>query len=262
MSADKEKIAEHSKANDKASLKAAQVELVKLQRHVIATGSQVLVILEGRDAAGKDGIIKRIVHHLSPREARVVALGTPSDRDVKAWYFQRHVAQLPVKGEIVLFNRSWYNRAGVERVMKFCTSKEYEIFLNTVPNFEEILVHCGITLIKYYLDISKDEQKKRLNARRDDPLSQWKTSPIDDVAIKHWKDYSAARDEMLTRTHSMVAPWTIIRADDKPAARINLIRDVLTRLEFEGKDRKADLPDPEIVFSFHSDAISNGMLAE
>lgn len=262
MSADKHKRADHDKAQEKSDLKAAQIELVKLQRHVIAAGQQVLVILEGRDAAGKDGTIKRIVQHLSPREARVVALGTPSDRDKKAWYFERYVGQLPVKGEIVLFNRSWYNRAGVERVMKFCTDEEYEMFLKTVPNFEELLVHCGIVLVKYYLDISKDEQKERLNERHDDPLSQWKTSPIDDVAIKHWEDYSAARNEMLVRTHTMIAPWTIVRADNKPLARINLIRDLLTRLEFDGKDRKADLPDPEIVFNFHADAISNRMLAE
>ena len=251
-----------AKTREKAALKAAQIELVKLQRHVINTDQKIFVVIEGRDAAGKDGAIKRIVQHLSPREARVVALGKPSDRESKAWYFQRYVEHFPVGGEIVLFNRSWYNRAGVERVMKFCTQDEYEIFLKTTPTFEDLLVHCGITLVKYYLDISKDEQKKRLKDRRDDPLSQWKSSPIDAAAVKHWEDYSAARNEMLTRTHTMVAPWTIVRADDKPLARINLIRDLLTRLEFKGKDRQADLPDSEIVFSFHQDAISNGALAK
>ena len=250
------------KTEEKAALKAAQIELVKLQRHVIDTDQKILVVLEGRDAAGKDGTIKRIVQHLSPREARVVALGKPSDRELKAWYFQRYVEHFPVGGEIVLFNRSWYNRAGVERVMKFCTQDEYEMFLKTVPTFEELLVHCGVTLVKYYLDISKEQQKERLKERRHDPLSHWKSSPIDDVAVKHWEEYSAARDEMLTRTHTMVAPWTIVRADDKPAARINLIRDLLTRLEFKGKDRHGDLPDPEIVFSFHMDAIGNGALAK
>lgn len=262
MAATKEK-REHDKKDDrKSALKAAQVELVKLQRQVIATGQQILVILEGRDAAGKDGTIKRIVRHLSPREARVVALGPPSDRDRKAWYFQRHVEHLPVAGEIALFNRSWYNRAGVEWVMKFCSKEEYAMFLKTTPIFEELLAHCGITLVKYYLDISKEEQKKRLKQRRDDPLSQWKSSPIDAEAVKRWEAYSEARNEMLARTHTIVAPWTIVRADDKPSARINLIRDLLTRLEFKGKDRQADLPDPEVVFSFQEAAFSNGMLTE
>ena len=262
MTTREEKRGHHEKVDEKAALKAAQIELVKLQRHVIDTDQKILVVLEGRDAAGKDGTIKRVVQHLSPREARVVALGKPSDRESRAWYFQRYVEHLPVGGEIVLFNRSWYNRAGVERVMKFCTSEEYETFLKTVPTFEELLVHCGVTLVKYYLDISKDEQKKRLKDRRDDPLSQWKSSPIDAAAVKHWDDCSAARNEMLARTHTMVAPWTIVRADDKPLARINLIRDLLTRLEFKGKDRAADLPDPEVVFSFHQDAIGSGALAK
>ena len=146
--------------------------------------------------------------------------------------------------------------------MGFCTKEEYNMFFKTAPIFEELLVHCGITLVKYYLDISKDEQKKRLKQRRDDPLTQWKASPIDAVAVKHWDDYSAARDEMLARTHTMVAPWTIVRADNKPLARINLIRDLLTRLEFKGKDRHADLPDPNIVFSFNEEAVSNGWLAK
>ncbi len=258
----KEKQDHNDKSDRKAALKAGQVELVKLQRHVIESGRMIAIIFEGRDAAGKDGTIKRIVQHLSPREDRVVALDKPSDRDRKAWYFQRYVAQLPVAGEIVLFNRSWYNRAGVERVMEYCSKEDYVMFLKTAPIFEELLIHCGITLIKYYLDISKDEQKKRLKERRDDPLSQWKESPVDAVAVKHWEDYSAARNEMLTRTHSMVAPWTIVRADDKSLTRLNVIRDLLTRLEYKGKDREGNLPDPEIVFNFHEEAISNGMLAK
>lgn len=262
MAASKKKHKHDEKDDQKAALRAAQIELVKLQRHVIATGQQILVILEGRDAAGKDGTIKRIVRHLSPREARVVALSAPSDRDRKAWYFQRYVEHLPVAGEIVLFNRSWYNRAGVERVMKFCSKEEYTMFLKTAPIFEELLGHCGITLVKYYLDISKETEKKRLKQRREDPLSQWKSSPIDAEAVKRWEAYSEARNEMLARTHTMVAPWTIVRADDKPSARINLIRDLLTRSEFEGKERQADLPDPEVVFTFHEAAFSNGMLAE
>jgi polyphosphate kinase 2 (PPK2 family) len=146
--------------------------------------------------------------------------------------------------------------------MEFCAKEEYDTFLKTAPIFEELLVHCGITLVKYYLDISKEEEKKRLKQRRDDPLSQWKSSPIDAEAVKHWEDYSAARNEMLARTHTMVAPWTVVRADNKPLARINLIRDLLTRSEFKGKKRQADLPDPDIVFSFHEKAFSNGMLAK
>ncbi len=250
------------KRAEKAALHAAQIELVKLQRHVIEAGEKILVLLEGRDAAGKDGTIKRVVQHLSPRETRVVALGVPSDRDRKAWYFQRYVEHLPVAGEIVLFNRSWYNRAGVERVMKFCSQEEYDMFLKTVPVFEDLLVHCGVTLIKYYLDISKGEQKRRLKDRHEDPLSQWKLSPIDAEAVKRGEQYSEARNEMLMRTHSMVAPWTVIRADHKPSARIGLIRDLLTRSEFPRKDRQADLPDPDIVFRFHEEAIKNGLLAE
>lgn len=262
MSATDKKRAHREKKAEKADLKVAQIELVKLERQVIESGQQILVVFEGRDAAGKDGTIKRIVEHLSPREVRVVALGPPSDRDRKAWYFQRYVGHLPVAGEIVLFNRSWYNRAGVERVMEFCTKDEYETVLKTTPTFEELLVHCGITLIKYYLDISKSEQRKRLKQRRDDPLTQWKSSPVDEAALKRWDDYSAARNEMLVRTHSMTAPWTIVNANSKPLARINIIRDLLTRLDFDGKDRQADLPDPDIVFSFHENGIRDGSIAK
>ena len=165
--------------NYKLALYQVQVELVKFQKHVIKHGQKVLMIFEGRDASGKDGTIKRIVEHLSPRETRVVALGVPSDRDRKAWYFQRYVPHLPIAGEIVLFNRSWYNRAGVEYVLGFCTKQEYEEFMKTVPMFEQLLVHCGFTILKYYLDISREEQERRLKHRRKDPLRQWKLSPID-----------------------------------------------------------------------------------
>ena len=246
---------------EKKSLREVQIQLVKLQRHVITSGLKILVIFEGRDAAGKDGMVKRITQHLSPRETRVVALGPPSDRDRKSWYFQRYVAHLPAAGEIVLFNRSWYNRAGVERVMGFCSDDEYDLFLKTVPMFEDLLVHCGVILIKYYLDLSKKEQGRRLEEREEDPLSQWKLSPVDAKALKYWDDYSAARDEMLTRTHSTVAPWTVVRADEKPVARINVIRDLLTRFEFDAKDRKMDLPDPAIVFPFHREDLRNGRIA-
>ena len=257
-----QKHSERSKSDVKAELQAAQIELVKLQRHVIETGQKVVVIFEGRDAAGKDGAIKRIVQHLSPRDVRVVALGPPSDRDRKAWYYQRYVANFPVDGEIVLFNRSWYNRAGVEHVMGFCSKAEYEMFFKATPLFEDLLIHCGMTVVKYYLDISKGEQKKRLKDRRDDPLSQWKSSPVDNVALKHWDDYSAARDVMLERTHSIAAPWTIVRADDKPLARINIIKHLLARLDFTGLHRKSEFADPEIVFPFQEAVLSNGMLAK
>ena len=205
---------EISKKAYKDSLHKLQVELVKLQRHFISCNDKILIIFEGRDAAGKDGAIKRIVQHLSPRETRVVALGKPSDRDRSSWYFQRYTPYLPAAQELVLFNRSWYNRAGVERVMGFCSEEEYEEFMGSVLEFEHILVRSGIRLLKYYLDISKPEQKRRLEERKHDPLTQWKVSTLDNVALKKWKQYSRARDEMLARTHNAIAPWTIVRADD------------------------------------------------
>jgi polyphosphate kinase 2 len=244
-----------------SDLHLLQIELVKLQRELIAGNERILVILEGRDAAGKDGSIKRIVEHLSPRETRVVALGKPSDRDASSWYFQRYARYLPAAQEMVLFNRSWYNRAGVERVMGFCTDAEYEEFLWSVPDFEKMLVRSGIRLFKYYLDISKAEQKKRLQERAIDPLKQWKLSPIDDVAVKHWKQYSAARNEMLARTHTHAAPWTIVRADDKHVARLNLIRDLLGRLRYKGKIKKLLTTDAKIVFAYDISYVENRMIA-
>lgn len=244
-----------------AQLLLLQIELVKLQRHFIKCGDRILILLEGRDAAGKDGSIKRIVENLSPRETRVVALGKPSDRERNSWYFQRYVPHLPVAEELVLFNRSWYNRAGVERVMGFCTPEQHEEFMLSVPKFEEMIVRSGIKLLKYYLDVSKNEQAKRLEERRRDPLKQWKSSPIDAVAVKHWKAYSQARNEMLTRTHSAVAPWHIVRADDKRLARLNLIRDILSRLHYAGKKEKLLRTDAELVFEFSPDCIDTGYLA-
>ena len=249
------------KTRFRSSLRDLQIELVKLQRHFIGCGDRILVLLEGRDAAGKDGVIKRITEHLSPRETRVVALGKPSDRDLGEWYFQRYVAHLPTAGEFVLFNRSWYNRAGVERVMGFCSREEYEEFMETVPGFEQMLARAGIKLLKYYLDISKKEQRRRLKQRSRDPLTQWKTSPIDAKALKHWKDYSRARDEMLKRTHSAYAPWRIVRAEDKRAARLNLIRDLLGRLHYGGKDKRLVVPDPRVVVEFDQACLRDGRLA-
>lgn len=241
-------------------LHSLQIGLSALQRQVIADGRKLLIVFEGRDAAGKDGTIKRIVKHLSPRETRVVALGPPSDHDRRSWYFQRWTSHLPAAGEIVLFNRSWYNRAGVERVMEYCTDAEYEEFMATVPMFEQLLAHCGITLVKYYLDISKSEQKKRLASRRKDPLKQWKISPVDDEATKRWDAYSTARNEMLARTHSIAAPWTIVRADDKHHTRLSLISDLLTRLG-EASRAEYGLPDPNSVFLYDSAALEQGLIA-
>ena len=245
----------------KQNLYRLQVELVKLQREIIHSGAKILVILEGRDAAGKDGAIKRIVQHLSPRETRVVALGKPSDRDRSTWYFQRYASYLPAAQELVLFNRSWYNRAGVERVMGFCSDAEHEEFMESVPGFEKMLVRSGVKLFKYYLDISKSEQKKRLEERKTHPLKQWKISPIDSQAIKCWKEYSAARNEMLARTHTPAAPWTLVHADDKHAARLNIIRDLLRRLNYKGKDKKMTRPEADIVFTFDISCLENGRLA-
>jgi polyphosphate kinase 2 len=238
-----------------------QIELVKLQRTVIRDHRKILVLLEGRDAAGKDGTIKHFVEHLSPRETRVVALPKPSERERSAWYFQRFVRHLPVAQELVLFNRSWYNRAGVERVMRFCSKREYEEFMETVLPFEHMLERSGIRLFKYYLDISKDEQQRRIEDRHKDPLKQWKISPVDEAAVKRWKAYSEARNEMFARTHSPISPWVVVRADDKHAARINLIRHFLANLIYDDKEEKLLRADPEIVFPFDELYLENGMIA-
>lgn len=230
-----------------ADLRLLQIELVKLQRHTIQKGKRLLLILEGRDAAGKDGSIKSITEHLSPRDSRVVALNRPSPREEGEWYFQRYVAQLPTAGEFVLFNRSWYNRAGVEKVMGFCTDEQYKQFMATVNEFESLLVGSDIQLIKYYLDITKEEQAIRLNDRAKDPLKQWKISPIDQQAQKMWSAYSVARDDMLKHTSSKIAPWTVISANDKKLAHLNLIADLLSRVDYPEKDKKLLKIDPKIV---------------
>lgn len=252
---------ETEKDDYRAVLHALQIELVKLQKHFIRCDDKILVLIEGRDAAGKDGVIKRIVRHLSPRETRVVALGKPSDREHGSWYFQRYVPHLPAEQEFVLFNRSWYNRAGVERVMGFCSDQEYEEFMQTAPEFEHMLVRSGIKLFKYYLDISRAEQKRRLKDRREDPLKQWKISPIDAKAIDKWSSYSRARNEMFARTQNPVAPWTVVRADDKRLARINLIKDLLMRLHYDEKDEAALLIDPDIIFPYSEAYVQNGAIA-
>ncbi len=223
---------------EKKLLHKLYIELVKLQKEIITSDLKLLVILEGRDAAGKDGTIKVITMHLSPRETRTVALGKPSDRQGKEWYFQRYAVELPISGEFVLFNRSWYNRAGVEKVMGFCTDKEYKSFFTEVDLFEKILVDAGFIILKYYLDISKKEQARRLNEREKSPLTQWKISPIDEVAQKYWKDYSEARNEMLLRTNFKHAPWFVVNAEDKKTAHIALITHLLKQLKYGNKSEK------------------------
>jgi polyphosphate kinase len=245
-----------------AALLALQIELVKLQRAIINDHRKIVIILEGRDAAGKDGTVKSIIQHLSPRETRAVALGKPTERDTTAWYFQRWVRHLPAGGEMVIFNRSWYNRAGVERVMGFSSEAECEVFLETVPVFERMLERSGITLLKYYLDITKAEQKKRLKDRRKDPLKQWKLSPIDEVAIANWKAYSRARNAMFARTHAVLTPWYIVRADDKHATHLNLIRHLLSKLDYADKDERLAVPDPKVVFAYDELYLENGMIAK
>jgi len=231
------------------TLRDLRCQLVKLQSHVIRNQLRVLIVLEGRDAAGKDGVIKRIVKHLSPRETRVVALGKPSDRDVSSWYFQRFVGYLPAGGEMALFNRSWYNRAGVEKVMGFCNDEEYSSFLTDAPHFEQLLVRSGMLVQKYYLDISKAEQERRLAHRATNPLTQWKVSPVDQAAVSNWKHYSKARDAMLSCTHTSFAPWALVRTDDKHVARLNIIRSILAGIDYDGKDESLAIADPDVVFS-------------
>lgn len=259
--ADNGMLPELSKKEYKETLLELQIELTRLQRHYIQHNERILIILEGRDAAGKDGTIKRIIQHLSPREVRVVALGKPSDRDRSQWYFQRYVAHLPAAQELVIFNRSWYNRAGVEKVMGFCTDVEYEEFMDSVPEFESMLVRSGIRFFKYYLDISKDEQKVRLHERKTSPLTQWKIGPLDDYAIRKWDRYSQCRNRMLAQTHNAVAPWAVVKANDKQQTRINIIRDILNRTDYKNKNRKLVVPDRQIVMPFDSEHITNGVLS-
>ncbi len=237
-----------------ADLRLLQIELVKLQHEIIKKGQRLLVIFEGRDAAGKDGSIKSITENLSPRDTRVIALGKPSATEEGDWYFQRYVAQLPGAGETAFFNRSWYNRAGVERVMGFCTNAQYKQFMDTVNDFESLLVNSDTIIIKYYLDISKEEQAKRLKDREKDPLKQWKISPIDQQAQKKWDAYSKARDQMLMHTNTADAPWTVISANDKKLAHLNLIRDLLSRMDYSKKDKKLLKVDSAVAITWPADS--------
>lgn len=242
-------------------LRDLQIAFVNYQAWAMEKGAKALVLFEGRDGAGKDGSIARITQHLQPRNTRVVSLPKPSDRQRSQWFFQRYVAHLPAAGELVIFNRSWYNRGGVEPVMGYCTAEEHEDFLRDVPAFERMLQEAEIRLVKLWLDISKDEQAERLESRREDPLKRLKTSSLDKVAQEKWKLYSRARDEMLSRTHSAIAPWICVRADHKKTARLNTMRHLLHALAPGDITAKVAQPDPDVVFPFEEAALTDGRLA-
>jgi polyphosphate kinase len=227
----------------KKELARLQEELVRLQEWIVHTGLRVAVLFEGRDTAGKGGVIKRITERTSSRVVRTVALGKPTERERSEWYFQRYVAQLPAGGEMVLFDRSWYNRAGVERVMGFCSEEEYQEFMRSTPGFERILMRSGLILIKYWLSISDEEQERRFKARIEDPSKQWKLSPMDLEARAHWVDYAEAKDEMFARTDTEDSPWFVVEADDKRTARLNLISHLLEQVPYEPVPaEKVELP--------------------
>jgi polyphosphate kinase len=227
-----------------------QVELLKVQAWVKDTGQKIVILFEGRDAAGKGGTIKRFMEHLNPRGARVVALEKPTDKERGQWYFQRYVEQLPTVGEIVMFDRSWYNRAGVERVMGFCSPSEYLEFMRQCPELERMLVNSGIRLFKYWFSVSREEQRQRFQARKDDPLKFWKLSPIDVKSIDKWDEYTQAKEAMFFYTDTADAPWTIVKSNDKKRARLNCMLHFLQTLPYPNKDLRVVLPpDPLIVGS-------------
>ncbi len=246
--------------DDEKTLAALQLALVRYQQYAIETGDRALVIFEGRDAAGKDGTIKRVIEHLSIRATHMVALPKPTDRERSQWYFQRYVEHLPSAGDLTILNRSWYNRGGVEPVMEFCTPEQHKQFLSDAPAFEDMLVDSGIKLVKLWLDISKPEQARRLEERRTDPLKILKTSPLDAEAQKRWDAYGAARDEMLTATHKLLTPWVCIRGDKKEPARLNIMRHLVKTLAPPDIAKTVDAPDPKILFPFEVAAIVDGRL--
>ncbi len=231
-----------------AELEVLQIELAKLQVHALATGMRIVALFEGRDSAGKGSCIKRFMEYINPRHAHAVALPKPTERERGQWYFQRYATHLPSAGEIVLFDRSWYNRAGVERVMEFCTEEQLADFLREAPQFEAMLVRDGLHFFKFFLTIGREAQLKRFHDRRHSPLRHWKISPIDLAALDKWDDYTMARDEMIRFTHTSTCPWTIVLANDKRRARLNTLRIVLSQIEYEGKDESVvGTPDAEIV---------------
>ncbi|MCH7417339.1 polyphosphate kinase 2 [Pseudomonas mosselii] len=225
-----------------------QIELLKVQNWVKETGQRIVVLFEGRDAAGKGGTIKRFMEHLNPRGARIVALEKPSEQEKGQWYFQRYVQHLPTAGEMVFFDRSWYNRAGVEKVMDFCSPLQYLEFMRQAPELERMLCNSGILLFKFWFSVNREEQLRRFISRRDDPLKHWKLSPIDIKSLDKWEDYTAAKEAMFFHTDTADAPWTVIKSDDKKRARINCIRHFLHSLDYPGKDHSvAHAPDPLLV---------------
>lgn len=229
-----------------AELKRLQIQLVILQEWVKATKAKVVIIFEGRDAGGKGGIIKRITENLNPRVCRIVALGTPTEKERTQWYFQRYVPYLPAGGEMVLFDRSWYNRAGVERVMGFCTDDEYWEFLRSCPNFERMLIRSGIILIKYWFSVSEEEQEKRFQERLSDPVKRWKLSDMDLTSREKWIDYSRAKDDMFSYTDTKLSPWFVVEADDKRKARLNTMRHILESIPYvDLTPAKIELPPRE-----------------
>lgn len=225
-----------SRKNYEAQKYKLQIELLKLQHHIKTTGQKLVIIFEGRDAAGKGGTIKRFMEHLNPRGARVVALEKPTDQERGQWYFQRYIQHLPTAGEIVLFDRSWYNRAVVERVMGFCSDDEYRTFMRQVPEFEKHLVESGIHLVKFWFSVSREEQKARFASRENDPLKQWKLSPVDKASLNKWDDYTLAKEAMFFNTDTAEAPWIVIKSDCKKRARLNAMRYVLNKMNYENKD--------------------------
>jgi polyphosphate kinase 2 len=238
-------------------LELLQIELVKAQRWAQEAGARVAILFEGRDAAGKGGTIRRFAEHLNPRAMRVVALPKPSEEEVGQWYFQRYMRQLPNRGEIVFFDRSWYNRAVVEPVNGFCTHEEYERYMRQVPEFEHMLVEDGVTLIKFWFSIAKEEQVRRFGSRKENPLKQWKLSPIDHRAQDLWDDYTKYKELMFARTHTSYSPWMIVRANNKRRARLEAIRHVLSVLDYAGRDEAGVslLPDPDVITRFHRGAV-------
>lgn len=237
-----------SRSNYEKEKQELQIELLKMQQWVRDTGQRVVILFEGRDAAGKGGTIKRFMEHLNPRGAKVVALEKPTEVEAGQWYYQRYIQHLPTEGEIVLFDRSWYNRAGVEKVMNFCSPAEYLEFMRQTPDLERMLVRSGIRLFKFWFSVSRDEQFRRFQARRTDPLKQWKLSPIDLASLDKWDDYTEAKESMFFYTDTADAPWTVIKSNDKKRARLNAMRYVLSTLPYPNKNESITLkPDPLIV---------------
>ena len=229
-----------------------EIELLKLQKWVITNNERILIIMEGRDGAGKGGTIKALTEKLNPRGFRIVALQKPTESEKKDWYFKRYISELPKPGEIVLFDRSWYNRAGVERVMGFCTQEEYREFIYQVLNLEQMLITSGLHIFKYFLNVSRNEQKRRIERRKTDPLRMWKLSSIDSKSLSLWDEYTDAFQKMFSRTHNSESPWIVVDSTDKKRARINIARDLLSKIDYDGKDQSKVclLADPNIVSQY------------